>query len=63
LGTADFSCELSSIRATLYRDAREHDLKVKSSFIDDHNGREAIAFKVEKNGNKASDSKQEQKKS
>lgn len=60
-GEADFDATLKSIRATLYRDAADKGLKVKSAFTT-HNDREAIAITAvpNENGDKpASDAKKQ----
>lgn len=44
-GDADFACEVATIRAHLYREANEKGMSLRSTEIE-HEGREALAFKV-----------------
>lgn len=57
-GKADFSCERVSMRANLYRAAREAGVEIRSAFTE-HDGREAIAVTVkqDKNGNDKAEAK------
>jgi hypothetical protein len=44
-GEADFSCEVATIRAHLYRETNDKGLALRSTEVE-HEGREALAFTV-----------------